>query len=238
MKLQLPNITLMCVDGVDAKRAANVIEHCKTKADFGAIKLLTHLPVDNQHRVEIMPLKSLVAYSIWCLTEMHKHFDTSHVLIVQRDGWILNPLSWDNKWFGYDYIGPLFVQHDDVGSGGFSMRSKRIMQAAADRIGVWDGTEQMAQWLQVNKARSYEDGVLSLNMRGMGFVFAPKEEAAKFAQGGNRNMDYYQPYPFGFHGDKQEIDHEKGFVSPVCVHNGEDCGCRPVHLNELNRMIQ
>lgn len=234
MKLQLPDVTLLCADGVNAQRASNVIEHCKSMCDFGAIKLCTHLPVDSEHRVEIMPLNSLIAYSIWCLTEMHKHIETSHVQIVQRDGWILNPLSWNNDWLNYDYIGPLFVQHDDVGSGGFSMRSKRIMEAAAKRIGDWDGTEDHAQFLQVNKARSYEDGVLAMTMRYDGlWNYAPPEQAAKFAQGGNKGGKYYEPYPFGYHGDRQEINHATGFVSPVCIHGGEDCSCRIEHQNKL-----
>lgn len=236
-KLQLPEITLICCDGVNAERAKNVIELCKTKADFGAVKLLTHLPVESEHRVEIMPLKSLVAYSIWCLTEMHKHIDTPFGLVVQRDGWILNPQSWNPDWLNYDYIGPLFVQHDDVGSGGFSMRSKRIMQAAAKRIGDWDGTEEHAQFLQVNKARSYEDGVLAMTMRYDGeWNYAPPAEAAKFGQGGNKGKKYYEPYPFGFHGNRQEIDFQTGYVHPLCEHDGEDCGCRGNISNVLMQM--
>lgn len=236
-KLKLPDITLLIADGVNAHRAKNVLEKCKSVADFGAVKLLTHLPVDSKHRVEIMPLNSLVAYSIWCLTEMYKHFDTSHCLIVQRDGWIINPQSWNNDWLQYDYIAPLFVQHDDVGSGGFSMRSRRLMEAAADKIGYWDGTEDHAQKLQVEKARSYEDGVISLNMLGMGFNFAPKKEAGSFAAGGNPNKDYYQPHPFGFHGNRQNINHETGFVNPVCVHGGQDCSCMDDNGIELQKML-
>ena len=222
----------MIIDGVNAQRAINVLEKCKAVADFGAVKLLTHFPVEYEHKVEIMPLKSLVAYSIWCLTEMYRHFDTDMVMIVQRDGWIINPQSWNPDWLQYDYIAPLFVQHDDVGSGGFSMRSKRIMEAAAKRYRPWDGTDEDAHTLQ-KKVGSYEDGVLSLQMKYDGFKYAPLDEGAKFAAGGNRNVAYYHPYPFGFHGDKQNINHETGFVSPVCVHGGEDCGCRMDHLNVL-----
>lgn len=236
MKLQLPEVTLMCVDGVNAHRAARVLEICKTKADFGAVKLLTHLDINYEHKVTIMPLQTLVAYSIWCLTEMYKHFDTSHVLIVQRDGWILNPSSFNRDWLQYDYIAPLFVQHDDVGSGGFSMRSKKIMKASADfmaEFAVWDGTQRNADFLQANRARSYEDGVLSLTMRSDQFVYAPHEEAGRFAQGGNKNSSYYCATPFGFHGDKQEINHDSGFVSPVCIHGGENCACRRNHHDKL-----
>lgn len=234
-KLQLPSVTLIVADGVNAHRASKVIEHCKSMCDFGAIKLCTHLPVDSEHRVEIMPLKSLVAYSVWCLTEMHKHFETDHVLICQRDGWILNPLSWNNSWLNYDYIGPLFVQHDDVGSGGFSMRSKRIMQAASMRVPEWDGTDEHAHALQRNIG-SYEDGVLALQMKYGGWTYAPPIEAGRFAQGGNPNPAYYHAYPWGFHGAHQNINHSTGFVSPVCEHGGRDCGCRAEHLNKLLEM--
>lgn len=233
MKLQLPQITLLIADGVNAHRAQKVLEHCTSLCDFGAVKLCTHLPVDSPYRVEIMPLKSLVAYSIWCLTEMHKHIDTQMVLVVQRDGWILNPETWNNDWLNYDYIGPLFIQHDDVGSGGFSMRSKRMMQAAAKFIGEWDGSEEHAQFLQVNKARSYEDGVLCLTMNDGSWKYAPKEEAGKFAAGGNKNMQYFYNKPFGFHGVWNNVDHSTGEVFPVCVHNGENCSCRDNHLVEL-----
>lgn len=110
------------------------------------------------------------------------------------------------------------------------------MQAAAERIGEWDGTEEHAQKLQVEKARSYEDGVLSLSMRNDGFKYAPKEEACKYAQGGNPNPEYYYSHPFGFHGAHQNIDHTIGYVSRVCIHNGKDCGCREEHLKVLTEM--
>lgn len=225
-KLQLPSVTLILADGLNAERGKKVIEHCKSLCDFGSVKLCTHLPVDSEHRVEIMPLNSLVAYSIWCLTEMHKHIDTEFGLVVQRDGWILNPQSWNNDWLNYDYVAPLFVQHDDVGSGGFSMRSKKIMEAAAKFIGEWDGTEEHAQFLQHNKARSYEDGVLSLTMNDGSWKYASLEEGAKFGQAGNKGKLYYEPFPFGFHSNRQEINFETGYVHPLCVHDGEDCQCR------------
>lgn len=239
-KLQLPNVTCMCIDGVNARRAVNVLEHCKKLCDFGAVKLLTHHNIDYPHKVEIVPLNTLIAYSIFCLTEMHKHVDTSHVLIVQRDGWILNTQTWNNDWLNYDYIAPLFVQHDDVGSGGFSMRSKKMMEAAsiwtAKKSGrVWDGTDADAHKIQ-DRVGSYEDGVLSLSMKYLNFNIAPMEEAAKFGQGGNRNPQYYYSHPFGYHGVRQEINFETGFVHPVCVHQGEDCGCRPEIVNALMEM--
>lgn len=235
-KLQLPNVTCIVADGVNAQRAARVLDICTSKVDFAAVKLLTHLPVDSPYRVEIMPLKSLIAYSIFCLTELYKHFETSHVLIVQRDGWILNPQTWSPDWLNYDYCAPLFVQHEDVGSGGFSLRSKRIMEAAANRFPKWDGTDEHAHKIQ-EQVRCYEDGYLSMTMKAWNkFTYLPVIDAAKFAAGGNKSGKYHYSYPFGFHGSRQEVNFETGKVSPVCEHLGEGCGCRPEVVSLLNEL--
>ena len=232
-KLQLPTVTCLIADCVSATRANKVLDICTSKVDFGAVKLLTDLPVDSEYRVEITPLMSHMAYSVWCLTDMYKYIDTEHVLVVQRDGWILNAQTWSNKWLEYDYTAPLFVQHDDVGSGGFSLRSKKIMQATAQLYGQWDGTQQHAEYIQ-QKAAMYEDGVLSFEMKKHGFKIAPKHEAVKFGQGGNKNPSSYFDHPFGFHGNFQNINHATGFVYPICEHGGENCECRNEHLEMLN----
>lgn len=232
MKLQLPNTTLCIVDCINANRATKVIEICKKHCDFGAIKLLTHIPIQNEYKVKIIPLNSLVAYSIFVLTRLHKYIDTEKILIVQRDGWILNPQSWDDRWNIYDFIGPLFVQYDKTGSGGFSFRSTKMMQAMSETMVEWDGTQKHAD--EIQKTLSYyEDGEICLTDFGKRFNIAPLEVAANFAMGGNRNPDYYRPHPFGYHGNWSNIDHSTGFVSPVCEHEKLDCQCNADHVKFL-----
>jgi hypothetical protein len=59
----------------------------------------------------------------------------------------------------------------------------------------WDGHDGKNNW-------AHEDGVVSKYLRGSlvrkGFVYAPVEDAVKFAYGGNKYG--YCPTPFGFHG--------------------------------------
>lgn len=208
-KLQLPTVTLMCIDCVDANRAARVLERCKEKANFGAVKLLTSLPTDYPH-IEIMPLNTLIAYSIFMLTRVNEYIETEHVLIVQRDGFILNPGSFDVRWLELDYIGPLFVQYDKVGSGGFSLRSKRIMQEVSKTLPPWDKMRSMEE---IQKDLGYyEDGVISLSTFGKRFKIATLEQAANFAHGGNRNPLYFRERPFGFHRTFAEIDFKTGVI--------------------------
>lgn len=210
MKLQLPTVTLMCIDCVNAERAIRVLEHCKSKVDFGAVKLLTSIPVEYEHRIAIPALNSLIAYSVFMLTKVREYIDTNHVLIVQRDGWILNASAWDPKWLDLDYIGPLFMQYDRVGSGGFSLRSKRLMMEVARTMPSWDGTQSGAETIQRDLGY-YEDGVISFGRRVPATIAVP-QQAADFAQGGNRNPLYFRGRPFGFHRTWQDIDFKTGLV--------------------------
>lgn len=232
MKLQLPSVTLMCIDCVNANRAIRVLEHCKKKADFGAVKFLSHIPTSYEHRVKIFPLNSLIAYSIFMLTKVHEYIETDHVLIVQRDGFILNPQSFEKDWLGLDYIAPLFVQYDKVGSGGFSLRTRRLMKNVAQNTVEWDGTDKQAHEIQ-DTMGYYEDGVISLSGRFSHFNFASIQQASRFAQGGNRNHEHHFEYPFGFHGVWNAIDHSTGKVSPVCEHEKGNCECVEPHRLHL-----
>lgn len=212
MKLQLPTVTLMCIDCVDPERAVKVLDICKSKVDFGEVKLLTNDCRVLPYRVKIPSLNSLIMYSVFMLTKVHEYIDTPHVLIVQRDGWILNPSSFDPAWLELDYIGPLFVQYDKVGSGGFSLRSRKIMRGAAALVPNWGGTMQDAHKIQSSLGQ-YEDGILSLSNWSKDYKIASKLQGSRFAQGGNRNPLYFNDRPFGFHRTWQEIDFKTGVVN-------------------------
>ncbi len=214
-KLNMQDTTLICVDCRDLTRTVPVMEHCERLADFGAIKLLTHLTTDYPYKVDITNISTHVMYSIFMLKEIYKYIDTKYMLVVQADGFILNPDSWDDTWKEYDYIGPLMNQLDVVGNGGFSFRSKRLMEFMASKFPDWDITEDSANRLQSSMSY-YEDGAISggfnREMVNNGLKIAPLEIGGKFAAGGNKNDDYYYPHPFGFHGCWRTIDLDTGFV--------------------------
>lgn len=223
--LELPSVTLFCADCVDIERAIHAVERCKAVARFGAVRLLTHLPTDHPDRVEIPRLPSLVDYSIFMLKRAVKFIDTPHALVIQHDGYIINAGSWNQAWLNLDYIGPLFIQdyanpQDMVGSGGFSLRSRAMMQYTEKCAPDWDGTPESTARAQ-KAVGSYEDGYISHNLRPHLRIGSPTE-AAKFAQGGwpqspsvRRNeRTYYVERPFGFHGKWSNIDEATGFVQP------------------------
>jgi len=223
MKPNLSTTTLIIVDCLDLKRAIRVLEHCKGQCDFAEVKLLTSLETDYEHAVKITPINSLIHYSVFCLKELYKYVDTKHMLVVQHDGWIINPQSWNPEWEQYDYMGPLFNQYDVMGVGGFSFRSRALMKSVSDKYPPFDNTDEQAHVLQSGMG-FYEDGEIAMRWRSQleseGFKFAPFHEAAQFAQGGNPNNNYHFPFPFGFHGSWRAVTLETGFVHPNVKHDG------------------
>ncbi len=227
--IDLPSVTLLCADCVDENRAEKIIKRCTDVCNCGAVKFLTSLYTNSKYRVGIDHLASLVEYSIFMLKRADTFVDTEHVLVVQHDGYIINADAWNPEWLKYDYIGPLFIQDhkpgDMVGSGGFSLRSKRLMEFVRLRTPTWDGS--LDSTARVQKALgNYEDGVIchafKYLLTAAGFKIAPPEVAAKFAQGGyphRNNKDpndrtYYVERPFGFHGGWSNVNRETGVVSP------------------------
>lgn len=210
-KLQLPTVTLLMVDCVNAVQAANVLNHCKSLCDFGDVKFLTSADIEHKNLVKIPALTSLVSYSIFMLSKCHEYINTPNVLTVQCDGWILNPQSFNTQWLDLDYIGGLYMQEDKVGSGGFSLRSKKIMQNVSKIIPSWDWTQAHADQIQATLGL-YEDGVLSVSHFAKSYKIGSLEQAADFAQSGNRNPQYFREHPFGFHRSWQSIDFKTGRI--------------------------
>ena len=58
---------------------------------------------------KIKPLRSKSDYSNFLIFELFKYIKTSHVLIVQWDGFIINPKKWQKNFLLYDYIGAPFI---------------------------------------------------------------------------------------------------------------------------------
>ncbi|EQA97234.1 hypothetical protein L286_23185 [Sphingobium sp. HDIP04] len=77
-------------------------------------------------------LNSSAAYSKFILSQLVHYVATSHCLVTQWDGHVLDAARWRAEFLDYDYIGaswPQFRDGNNVGNGGFSLRSRRLMEA-------------------------------------------------------------------------------------------------------------
>lgn len=95
-------------------------------------------------------------YSPWILRNLNQFINTDFVLIVQYDGFIIDPSLWSRDFMDCDYIGALWPnigQCNRVGNGGFSLRSKKFLELSAQieyKVGKHSGEDWVACVEQYN----------------------------------------------------------------------------------------
>lgn len=214
--INLPNVTLFCISSDNVSGALFALQHSMKGINFGAVKLITHkdpgnLP-DGIEFSECYEIKSIHDYNYYCIYNLSKHINTDYCLLVQPDGFVINPDKWDNDWFNYDYIGAPwrwedasfvtpFGEHIRVGNGGFSFRSKKLLDVPKRAYIHFD-----VNWGDFYKHFGYgstsEDGNICVHNRhiyeALGCKFAPVEVAARFSH--ERPISETEGItPFGFH---------------------------------------
>lgn len=162
------------------------------QADFGRVLLLSdrkpEASLDGIEWVGITPLRSRAEYSQYMLRDLRDHILTPHALCVQWDGFVIDGAAWRPEFTDFDYIGAVWPHFGDsfrVGNGGFSLRSRRLL----DECGNLPFDGRQAEDVLISR-------VYRRRLEEAGIRFAPESLAVKFA---------YERTPstgdeFGFHG--------------------------------------
>jgi len=209
MKTKLENVTLLGIDCINTERLIQASEICQKSFDFASVKLLTSLPSDNPDVIRIQPISSVEEYSKFIIADLDKYVETSHVLVIQYNGFILDPNAWTDGFLKYDYIGAPWKVADwsvtdygfpkellgkfIVGNGGFSLRSKKF-------------TSLCAKFAKENLFKKYhpEDVTICVHNRKLmednGILFALVELAQKFSYEAEDDDRDVWDGQFGFHG--------------------------------------
>jgi Protein of unknown function (DUF5672) len=121
--------------------------------------------------------------------QLLEHISEEHFFIIQWDGFPLFPQCWDNTFLNYDYVGAPIDGW--VGNGGFSLRSRKLLEVCRKLNICLDPSITLDQ---------PEDQIIcksnKILLENNGIKFAPVELAQKFS---------YQHGPLnhailGFHG--------------------------------------
>lgn len=90
---------------------------------------------DDWQCVVIDRLGSAEAYNHFVFKKLGEYvlngiISTSHILIIQYDGYVIDDTAWTDEFLQYDYIGAPWTYTDgrNVGNGGFSLRSAKLHQ--------------------------------------------------------------------------------------------------------------
>lgn len=135
----LPDVTLIAVTSVAVGPTIDALQASMQQAEFAKAVLLTDVrPTNVPDGIEWRPIDRIASradYSRFILRDLASHIKTSHALCIQWDGFVLDGSSWDRRFLDYDYIGAVWPQFRDghnVGNGGFSLRSKRLLEACRE----------------------------------------------------------------------------------------------------------
>lgn len=132
-------MTLCAATSVNVAATVRALQECLDRIEFGRCLLFTDArAATDDRRIEIVPIpriNSSHGYSEFMLEQLVSSIDTSHCLVVQWDGFVINAECWTRAFLDYDYVGapwPQFGDGHDVGNGGFSLRSRKLLQACLD----------------------------------------------------------------------------------------------------------
>jgi len=227
--LELPRVTLCCVDCVNHDLALTALQQCVESCTFGRALFVTdrHYDLDGLDCLRIAPLRSREDYSRFVIKELAAHVATDYVLLVQWDGFVVNPAAWREEFLDYDYIGARWPSRDDgftVGNGGFSLRSRRLLHALQDPHVLPEPLEDVAI------CRTFRPRLEHVH----GIRFAPEDVADRFSF----EAHYFDALPFGFHGlfnfwmflDARGLAHLLAHVSPAILASEQ---CRQLARNYL-----
>lgn len=148
--------------------------------------------LDGARNVLISGKTTFQEYQMIMLKGMLEHVNTEHIIFQQWDAMAYDGTKWTDEFLQYDYIGavwPWEPEFRNVGNGGFSLRSRKLMEATADsRITLIDN----------------EDAVFCKHHRALlenefGVKYAPTQLAKKFSHEIAEGTFKYEP-GFGFHG--------------------------------------
>jgi hypothetical protein len=146
-KLILPNVTLLAVTSVEIEEHQISLKISSQNIEFKAVKLLSSsLPEKKYSDIEYVSVKptNWPDQNRFLMKDLYKYFETSHCLYVEADSFVINTDLWKEEFLEFDYIGApwpnkiqmnpnliLNMKKNCVGSGGFSLRSRKLLKTIA-----------------------------------------------------------------------------------------------------------
>lgn len=214
----LPQVTLVCITGVNYTASMFALHRSMKKIKFADVILIGHqrpkkLPSGIRFEKAFdSKLDSIDEYSKYCIYSLWRHIETPYALIVQADGYVLNPEAWDDQFLEFDYVGAPwrisdtsyidpFSNHIRVGNGGFSLRSLKLLKVPLDKDVPWE-VNSGDFYQHMNLGLYSEDGNVCVHNRHIfesaGCIYATLEVAIKFSIE-QRVSEYDGSKTFGFH---------------------------------------
>lgn len=189
------SITLVTQETMYHKLAARALTETLKHIDVDEVVVFSDkFVMDGAKHIHVNHFPSVHHYCEFMLRGMTEHIRTDHVLFVQWDAMAYDSSQWTDEFLKYDYIGapwPWYPEGKNVGNGGFSLRSMRLLEALRDPTVTMDPSDPDS----VN-----EDQVIGVADRHyLETQYGIKYPSTQLARQFSYELGAYTP-SFGFHG--------------------------------------
>jgi hypothetical protein len=171
-RVPVADTTLVCIDCRNHELALSALRRSMAQCTFERVLFFTNqaFALPGIEVIRIPDIASIADYSRFMIKTLGEHVQTGFALVIQYDGYVVNGRRWSAGFQACDYVGAPWSD-GGVGNGGFSLRSRRLLEALRDpRI-----TELVPEDIAICK--TYR----SLLEQEHGIRFAPAELAGRFS---------------------------------------------------------
>jgi hypothetical protein len=190
----MKNVTLVAIEFQWYDLTRYAIEHSLKHIDPKEIVIISDREIlPGARHVIRPPVANIAEYAGIMLNGVGEHVNTDHALYVQWDGIAHDQAQWTDDFLNYDYVGAVWPWEPatrNVGNGGFSLRSKRLLDICATdhQIRLTEQDSVAEDKIIGNIKRDYLEQTHNIK-------FAPETLAKQFSF----ELGNYVP-SFGFHG--------------------------------------
>ena len=190
--LNLDNITLVAVSSVDREEHIKALAFSIKEIKFGGVLFCSDKnpfpKLDFYDFIKVKNFKNVEEWGYFIVFELYKYIKTDYILLIHADGFVVNPKSWTDIFFNYDYIGaPWPIPSDNITyrdeknrlirvGNSVSLRSYRLLEFPSKNKLKWTDTHGFF----------HEDGFICVKINHLleeeGMRFAPIELAVRFSQ--------------------------------------------------------
>jgi hypothetical protein len=193
----IDDVTLVTIETHYNELAARALEETVKRIPFKNVVTFSNRNIyPGAKNVPVNVIPNIRDYCDIMLKSMWPFIETSHMIFAQWDAMVFDGSQWTDEFLEYDYIGAIWPWEppgQNVGCGGFSLRSAKLLQALRD---------PMIQMTPESRfGMKHEDAYIGVVHRQyldkkFGIRFAPPEVAAQFSY----ELGSYSKPSMSFHG--------------------------------------
>jgi len=189
--MNFKDLTIVAIDSLNYKLTSLALDKTREFFPLAQVVVLGDYDFYNYGKFIKVDKFSPSEHSKICLHNVYDAVDTTWALFIQYDGFPIRKDLWINEFLKYDYIGSPMGETSTVGNGGFSLRSKKLLNLTRfiPQGNSGDANDWLEDQLICNKYRPW--------LEKHGVTFAPLPLAQQW---GTQSINYNRPRrSFGFH---------------------------------------